>query len=628
MRAKCVLVVLFLLNVVAAQGQVTIRAQHFFEKGNYYKAKKNTTKAYNYLQRAIKEYSGYDIAYSTLGSWYYDAHYYEKSGDIFAAAAQNCNKGKERFAVPAARSYLMAQKIDIAIYWLGLAPTTTTVKKMQAEAMFMKQMLQHRDTNQVYNLGVRINSKQSEMYPSLSSDGQTLYFTRRVNGIDEDFFYAKPDSCGGWFTAKNMGSPPNTSAQEAAQTISADDHYLFFMRSDNRSENGWGRGGCDLYIAYRLAIDSPWSVPESFGATINTPAYEGMPSLSPDINDLYFVSDRPGGYGGLDIWVSHFAFGLWQLPRNLGPEINTAGNETAPFISTDNSTLYFASDGHSGFGGSDIFMSKKGIDTIWSPAVNLGAPINSSFDEISISVAPDGRKALFASDRYNLAGDFDIYETTLSQKNAPIATSFALCYLYDSLNKLPTEYGIVTLSDSVGKELAVYHSNRGDGSVQMSLPLHTTFKYVIRALGYQSVEGAINFSEPCNGACVFNFPLLPQTYVKPTNDSVVLTISFPKNVTDLSDTQMSVINSIFTPWKDKKDIHIFVNSYTDNTGTPLINEQKSAIRAHVVADALIQMGFAQDILSATGFGEANALTPNDTPEHQDKNRRVELIVRW
>lgn len=628
MRSKCVLTLLFLLNVATAHGQVTARAQHFFKKGNYYKAKKNTAKAYNFLQRAIKEYSGYDIAYSTLGTWYYDAHNYEQSGDVFAAAAQSCSKGKERFALPAARGYLMAQKIDTAIYWLGMAPDNAAVKKMRAEATFMKQMLQHKDTNQVYNLGIRINSRQSEMYPFLSSDRQTLYFTRRVNGIDEDFYYAKPDSCGGWFTAKNMGSPPNTSAQEAAQTISADDHYLFFMRSDNRSENGWAQGGCDLYMAYRLAVDSPWSVPQSFGATINTPAYEGMPSLSPDINDLYFVSDRPGGYGGLDIWVSHFSFGLWQLPRNLGPEINTPGNETTPFISSDNTTLYFASDGHPGFGGSDLFKSKKIADTSWGEAVNLGAPINSTFDENSISITPDGRTALFASDRNNLAGDFDIYETTLSEKNAPVATSFALCYLYDSLNKLPTEYGTITLSDDAGKELAVYHSNRGDGSVQMSLPLHTTFKYVVKGLGYQPVEGTIHFSEPCTNTCIFNFPLLPQTYVKPTNDSAVLTISFPKNVTDLSDTQIALVNRIFTPWKEKQDIHIFVNSYTDNSGTPLINEEKSAIRAHVVANEIIQMGFAQDIVSATGFGEANAIAPNDSPENQDKNRRVELIVRW
>jgi outer membrane protein OmpA-like peptidoglycan-associated protein/tetratricopeptide (TPR) repeat protein len=628
MRIRYVWVLLFLLSVAKADGQKGTRAQYYFDKGNYYRAKKNTEKAYDYLLSAIKENSAYDIAYSTLGTWYYDAHLFEKSGDIFATAAQNCNKGKERFAIPAARSYLMAQKPDTALYWLGLTNENKEVKKMRAQAFLLKKMLLQKDTNQVYNLGIRINSPQSEMYPSLSSDGQTFYFTRRVNGIDEDFFYAKPDSCGGWFTAKNMGSPPNTSAQEAAQMISADDHYLFFMRSDNRSENGWGRGGCDLYIAYRIAVDSSWSVPESFGATINTPAYEGMPSLSPDIKDLYFVSDRPGGYGGLDIWVSHFDFGLWQLPRNLGPEVNTAGNETAPFISSDNKTLYFASDGHLGLGGSDLFKSTKGADTSWNIAVNLGLPINSSFDETSIYVSPDGQKALFASDRNNIAGNFDIYETTLSQKNAPIATSFALCYLYDSISKTPTEYGSITLFDSTGKELAMYHSNRGNGSVQMSLPLHTTFKYLVRAIGYQPVEGTINFAEPCLNTCIFNFPLLSQSYVKPTNDSNLLTIAFPKNVTTLSDSQLVHLNAAFAYWKDKKDTKIFVNSYTDNTGTPLINEQKSALRAHVVLEELIKLGFAPDIITATGFGEANALVPNDSPENQDKNRRVELIIRW
>ena len=168
------------------------------------------------------------------------------------------------------------------------------------------------------------------MFPWISHDQRTLYFTRRMNNTDEDFFTTSVDSCGGWFTGTNMGSPPNTLNQESAQMISADGHYLFFMQCENRSINGWGQGGCDLYMAYRA--DSVWSVPQSFGATINTPGYEGMPCLSVDNRDLYFVSDRAGGFGGLDIWIAKFRNGLWQQPVNAGSQINTAGNETAPFL--------------------------------------------------------------------------------------------------------------------------------------------------------------------------------------------------------------------------------------------------------------------------------------------------------
>jgi hypothetical protein len=122
------------------------------------------------------------------------------------------------------------------------------------------------------NLGTSINTPQPEMYPCISADTETIYFTRRMNGIDEDFYKAQLDSCGGWLYARNLGTPPNTSAQEASQMISADGHYLFFMRCETRSENGWANGGCDLFMAY--TADSTWSIPQSFGATINTPGCE------------------------------------------------------------------------------------------------------------------------------------------------------------------------------------------------------------------------------------------------------------------------------------------------------------------------------------------------------------------
>ncbi len=485
-----------------------------------------------------------------------------------------------------------------------------------------------RDTNQVRKLNMRINSKYPEFSPSLSADGETLYFTRRINGVNEDFYYAKPDTCGGWLSARNLGYPPNTANNESSFTITADDHYLFFMRSDNRSENGWERGGYDLYLAYRKAIDSPWSVPQSFGATINTPAFEGMPSLSPDIIDLYFASNRPGGYGGMDIWVSHFSFGLWQMPVNLGAKINTSGNETSPFISSDNSTLYFASDGHLGLGGIDLFRSKKVMDTLWEQAENLGAPFNSEGNDHSVFICANGQNAFFASDRGNKHHDLDIYETTLPQRLAPANTAFALCYVYDSITKERALLGSIQLFDSLGNELALYHSNKGDGSILLSLPLGKTFYFNVRGFNYQSFEGSISFPEACPKWCVLNFALLSNDYVRPTFDSTLLTVFYPKNETNLLDSQIAEIVDRLAFWKDKLELTIYINSYTDNTGTPMINIEKSTERANKITAALEKAGFSKDKIVATGFGDVNELVPNDSPENQDKNRRADIVVRW
>jgi tetratricopeptide (TPR) repeat protein len=632
MRLKYLALFLCVLPALL-RAQPSRRAIKYYTKGENYKAHKNYPKACKYLQRSIDLAPTYDDAYGLLGGWYYDAQAFESAGNTFAAGAQYCNKGKERFALPAARSYMRAQKLDTALYWLSLVNTPkglVEAAKLKAQVMLMKRLIaQHvQDTNQVYNLGSRINSRYAETFPSLASDKQTLYFTRRVNGIDEDFYFAKPDSCGGWFAARNMGSPPNTSAQEGAQAISSDDHYLFFMRNENRSENGWALGGYDLYMAYRIACDSPWSVPQSFGATINTPAFEGMPSLSPDINDLYFVSDRPGGYGGKDIWVTRFEQGLWQLPRNLGPGVNTSGNETAPFIAADNKTLYFSSDGHPGLGASDLFISHKITDTVWTPAENLGYPINSPADDNSMFVTADGKTVLFASDRDKMAGDFDIYETTLPERLLPQSTAYVLCYIYDSISKRPAEYGgSVTLYDSLGNEWAMYHGNRGDGSLLMSLPLNTSFSYEAKGFSCKPSTGTLIFTEACPVACTTSFALLPSDYVKPLTDTFLMSLQFHKNITALTDSQQHALVAALAPWMGRTDVVVMINCYTDNSGTPMINEEKSAVRAQSVAAVVEAAGFLPGTIIASGFGEANPLVPNDTPENQDKNRRAEIIVR-
>lgn len=613
----------------AVHAQPSARAQKLLRKGQSHKAKKDTLQAYRCIEKAFQESPAYDDAYSTMGQWLYEAKSYRRAAGLFATAAVHCHKGREHFSLPAGRSYLMAMQIDSALYWLNAAPASLpAVKQLKEQARRLQDVLSHQDTNKVIALGPRINTSVPELFPSIAADGQTLYFTRRINGRNEDFYFARPDSCGGWLTACNMGYPPNTAAQESAMTISADNHYLFFMRSDNRSDNGWGRGGCDLYLAYRVAADSPWSVPESFGATINTPAFEGMPSLSPDITDIYFSSNRPGGYGGLDIWVSRFEYGLWQLPKNLGPAVNTAGNEISPFISSDNRSLYFSSDGHPGLGGSDLYLSRKTGDSVFSVAINLGYPINSTFDENGLYIAPDGHYALLASDRNNSSGNLDIYETTLPEAIAPLPTAFVLCYIYDSISKEVAQYGSITLSDAAGKTIAVYQGNRGDGSVLMSLPLNTIFNYEVKAFSYQSFTGSLYYTEVCPDACTLQLPLLKQGYIKPTTDSPLLTVCYPKNVTDLPDSTIAKLRGILGDWKTIPDITIFVNGYTDNTGTPMINLQKSTIRANVLAQFLKEEGFPADRIQATGFGEANPVAPNDSPGNQDKNRRAELIIRY
>lgn len=177
-------------------------------------------------------------------------------------------------------------------------------------------------------------------------------------------------------------------------------------------------GSCDLYISY--LTPEGWSEPENAGNNVNSDAWESAPSLSPDKRDLYFSSNREGGYGNSDIYRSHrLANGRWTEPENLGPEVNTPGNESCPFIHSDNQTLYFTSNGHLGYGGDDLLMVKKGPKNSWSKAVNLGYPINTIENEGSLVVAADGKTAYYASDRSDSRGGLDIYSFELRSEMRP-----------------------------------------------------------------------------------------------------------------------------------------------------------------------------------------------------------------
>ncbi|MCR4659703.1 MAG: OmpA family protein [Bacteroidales bacterium] len=278
------------------------------------------------------------------------------------------------------------------------------------------------------NLGPNVNTADDEYLPSLTADDHTLIFTRRLprrnsttaeTPYEEDFYISQYDTMElGWGPAARMAEPLNSTDNEGAQTISFDGRIMIFTACNRRD----GHGRCDLYISVRRG--DKWGRPRNLGSVVNSSAWEAQPSLSVDGRTLYFVSNRRGGYGGSDIWETHYVDGHWTTPRNLGPVINTPGDETAPFIHFDNRTLYFASTGHIGMGGSDLFISRRVDDTTWGEPKNLGYPLNTLADENNLIVSPDGRTALFSSDRYEGYGRQDLYSFILPPDRRPTAVHY------------------------------------------------------------------------------------------------------------------------------------------------------------------------------------------------------------
>lgn len=284
-----------------------------------------------------------------------------------------------------------------------------------ATAQFRINAMDHPVPFKPVNLGPNVNTPNDEYLPALTADGNTLVFTRRQprretttarTSFEEDFYVSQRDS-EGWGKAVRMQEPVNSNDNEGAATISKDGRIMIFTACER--EDGAGR--CDLYMC--VWHGNRWGKPRNMGRSLNTGSWESQPSLSFDGTTLYFVSDRKGGYGGKDIWMSTFSEHGWSTPRNLGPAINTPGDEGSPFIHFDNQTLYFSSTGHIGMGGSDLFYSRRIDDTTWSTPVNLGYPINSDKDESNLIVSADGRTALFSSDKLQGYGRQDLYQFDL-----------------------------------------------------------------------------------------------------------------------------------------------------------------------------------------------------------------------
>ena len=275
-------------------------------------------------------------------------------------------------------------------------------------------------------LPASVNDEYDQYWPSLSADANILVYTSN-RPIDpknpearrnrqEDFFITTR-SADGWLPPVAMGSPINTPDNEGAQALSANGREMYFTAC-NRLD-GYGR--CDIY--HSVLKRTGWSVPQNLGPPVNTEAKESQPSLSADGLSLYFSSDRPGGRGGMDIWVSHKQNDLWQEPIPLGDSINTLWHETSPFIHPDGHSLYFASDGWPGMGRSDLFVSEMRADGVWMKAQNLGYPINTHREEMGLIVQTTGDKAIFSSARVAGKG-LDLWEFELPRDFRPIPVKY------------------------------------------------------------------------------------------------------------------------------------------------------------------------------------------------------------
>jgi outer membrane protein OmpA-like peptidoglycan-associated protein/tetratricopeptide (TPR) repeat protein len=623
----------FIINAGFAQqynpSKINKQAYLLYQQASQKADQDDLAESLSLLQQAIKKDSNFLEAYLSLGGMF----------------------GKEKKYADAVKQFAKAMTIDSVYameynlsYSVNLAGTGAFEKALDAINVFLRipdlnessikagtyrklcyqfavdYKKAHPDIASVLeptNLGDSVNTTESEYFPSLTIDNTELIFTRRVRGINEDF-YETNKRTGIWRKAKPLNGNINTNFNEGAQSISQDGQWLIFTGC-NFPE---GYGSCDLYISY-LTADG-WSAAENLGSKINTEAWESTPSLSPDKKDLYFSSNRAGGYGGSDIYVSHLlASGQWSEPENLGPVINTINDESCPFIHTDNQTLYFTSKGHPGYGGYDLYMTKKAANRTWSKPLNLGYPINTINDEGNLVISSDGGTAYYSSDRSDSRGGLDIYSFEMPQGIRPVKTLWVKGKVYDNkTNKgLPSS---VILTDLQTRETISKVQTDESGKYLITLPVGKDYAFNVNRKGYLFFSDNFPLSQKApDSTYAIDIPLQPLE----ANASIILkNIFFDNNKFDLKVASQFELDNVVSLLKENPTIKIQIDGHTDNIGKPADNMILSKNRAKAVVDYIASKGIDPKRLSFQGFGEKIPLADNSTEESRAKNRRTALKI--
>ena len=486
------------------------------------------------------------------------------------------------------------------------------------------------------NLGPAVNSADPEYYPCITADDATLIYTRRVKdpelipwGMQEDFMVSHRDAQGAWQAAKPIPTVNTRQYNEGAGTLTPDGRFIVFTKcaTEDGSYGGslQGFGSCDLFISRR--IGDRWTPPENLGPPVNSRNWETQPSMASDGRTLYFIrgTQAQDGIKSMDIYTTALQEdGTWSKPEKLGANVNTPYQEESVQIHPDGRTLYFSSNGHPGFGGLDIFVSRKEEDGSWGKALNLGYPINTGADENSLLVSADGEVAYFASDREGGLGDLDLYSFELYPEARPLAVSFIRGKVTDRTNGQPVEADVQLYDLATGKLATGAYSDPRTGEFLVCIPAGRS--YALNA----SSEGYLFFSQNYDVATgtpkepyTLNVPLSPLT----AGSVIALrNIFFNTASYDLLPASNAELEKLVQLLRTNTTLRIELGGHTDNVGADAANLTLSDQRAQAVRDFVIAQGIDASRITAKGYGETKPVATNDTEEGRAQNRRTEVTV--
>lgn len=481
----------------------------------------------------------------------------DKNWDAFSANEQSAPIDALYFM---GRAYHMAMQIDKAEEYYNRFINESTSKSeyvffsklfLQQTAVARKELETPRNVT-LKNVGYMINTANPEYSPVVSLDGSALYFTSRRLWADsssaahidprnnmptEDVYVSFKDFDGEWLEPVRMEFCV-TDQNEATVAVSSDERRIYLY------EDTQGNG--DLF--YSDFASNKFKDVEHFDVKkVNTDAWETHCTVTPDGQNMYFVSDRKGGYGGRDIYrIVKLPNGDWSDPQNVGPKINTSMDEDAPFIAIDNKTLYFSSNGPKSMGGFDVFVSVRDENNEWSDPINLGYPLNSTVDDLFYTTTLDGLTGYLTSSRTGGKGEKDIYEVQndyLRSKNLAVLKG-KITTLHGA--KIPEDVSITVKCTNCGDrvERKVYPRIR-DGVFFSALEPCRDYEMIFSYDNGKKEFYSESFSTDCNKEYdeidreVF-LDVENQEIIKPYY--IVGTVKDSKSKTLLSDVKVSLVN--------------------------------------------------------------------------------------
>lgn len=621
-RPALFLFILLLICFSNVQAQNNSAAHKLFEKAVTAIDNHEFPEAVEFLNESIEKDSNYIDSYITLFQVYVDLKKNETAIITFEKAYNIDSASCMPYFIKYANTYASIGNYKKANDLLnkikaGL-PVYLTQSFNQLKTICDFALSYPMDENsKVINAGDSINTANAEYFPTVTVQDSLLIFMRKDGILREDFFYSiiSPNNTS---IAQPLSDSLNLAAKKGAPSLSSDLNTLYYSAEYN--ENGYGR-----YDIYKVAKSKTgWSLPKNLGQSINTDWWESAPSISPDGQALYFSSNKPGGYGGIDIYVSYKnERGGWKQAINLGAAINTAGDEQTPFIHADNKTLYFSSTGWPGFGGADLFVTYKKVNGSWAKPINLGYPINTNENEQSVAISSNGKEGYIASDRPDSRGGLDIYKISLPDFARANKTLYFNGYINDAITKKSLT-GTVKLVDPSDANKFMTINVDSTGYFVLSLPYFDSLGIQVNSPQHEYASILINkkYLDSIKGSTIpFNLNPIVNQFTKNFNN-----VFFETNAATLLSNSNVELNALVNYLQASPKATILIEGHTDNTGLAANNLLLSSKRAESIAQYLMNKGILSTRITTKGLGDSKPIADNNTEKGRAQNRRTSFTI--